>query len=103
MRRTPGDVETSAGPTRFRAARSGAASARMLEEARDALELAIVSGAPSELVDRLALVTGLLNAIADLASDSPPLTALTATTVERGRTALDAWRTWQRGMLPRTG
>ena len=76
---------------------------RLAEEARDALELAIVSGAPSELVDRLALASGLLHAIADLSSDSPPLTALTSSARERATIAMDAWRTWQRGLLPRTG
>lgn len=99
MPRTPADL----GPNRRRPTKLPAGTLRLHEEARDALELAIVAGAPSELVDRLALVVGLSNAIIDLASDSPPLAALTATTLDRGRLALDAWRTWQRGLLSNTG
>ncbi len=101
--RTRADLDSRSGAARPRSAQSAATAMRMLEETRDALELAIVSGAPPDLVDRLALVAGLSIAIADLSSDSPPLTALTSTTSERARIALDAWRTWQRGTLPHTG
>ena len=103
MPRTRGDDGAVAGVTVLPMGRSAAEATRLIEETRDALELAIVAGAPSELVERLAMVVGLLNAIADLSSDSPPLVALASTTVARGRTALEAWRAWQRGMLPRTG
>jgi hypothetical protein len=101
MPRTHADVPATVEPTLLHPRPSTAT--RTLEETRDALELAIVSGAPSELVDRLALAAGLLNALDDLASDGPPLVALTATTLERAQIALAAWRTWQRGLLPRTG
>lgn len=105
MPRTRGEVVVTAEVTNIasRATTSSTAALRMIEETRDALELAIVAGAPSELVDRLALVSGLLDAIADLSGDSPQLRTLASTTLERGRTALAAWRTWQRGMMPRTG
>ncbi len=98
-----GDVEEILEPAVIRPAQTAVVARRLLEETRDALELAVVSGAPPELVDRLALVVGLLGVIADLASDGPPITALTATTQERAHLALAAWRTWQRGLLPRTG
>jgi hypothetical protein len=101
MRRTLADAEGISTPIRGRIHLS--AATRALEDTRDSLELAIVSGAPTELVDRLALVAGLLGAIVDLASDGPPIVALTASTLEKAGAALDAWRTWQRGLLPRTG
>ncbi len=103
MRRMRGEIDSPEGRTWLRTAQSGATATRMLEETRDALELAIVSGAPPELVDRLALVAGVSSALVDLSSDSPAITALTSSTSERARIALDAWRTWQSGLLPRTG
>jgi len=45
-------------------------------EARTALELAIVELAPNDLIDRLALVTGLLEALAELPANSAPAIAL---------------------------
>ena len=41
-------------------------------EARTALELAIVELAPNDLIDRLGLVTGLLEALAELPANSAP-------------------------------
>ena len=61
------------------------------------------SEGPEATPEQEALVSGLLDAIADLSGDSPQLRTLASTTLERGRTALAAWRTWQRGMMPRTG
>jgi hypothetical protein len=63
-------------------------------DARTALELAIVQLAPTELIEALALVTGLLEALAELPTDSPPTIALGPPTVERARAALDRWRNW---------
>jgi hypothetical protein len=45
-------------------------------EARTALELAVVALAPSDLVDRLAVVAGLLEAIVELPPNSAPVLAL---------------------------
>ena len=45
-------------------------------DARTALELAIVELAPNDLIDRLALVTGLLESLAELPADSAPAIAL---------------------------
>ena len=64
-------------------------------EARTALELAIVALAPSELIDRLAVVAGLLEAMSELPSDSPPALALLPKTVERARSALVSWHDWE--------
>ena len=51
-------------------------------ETRTALELAVVALAPSELIDRLAKSAGLLEAIAELPTDSAPVVA----------DAKEAWR-----------
>lgn len=63
-------------------------------EARTALELAIVDLAPTELIERLALVTGLLEALAELPEASAPAIALGPSTADRARVALQMWRDW---------
>jgi len=63
-------------------------------EARTALELAIVELAPNDLIDRLALATGLLEALAELPSDSAPAIALGPSTADRARLGLEMWRDW---------
>lgn len=63
-------------------------------ETRTALELAIVQLAPTDLIDRLAVVTGRLEALAELPADSPPAVALGPPTVDKARVALEAWRAW---------
>ena len=63
-------------------------------ESRTALELAIVELAPSDLIDRLAVVTGLLEALAELPADSAPAITLGPATADRARAALEEWRTW---------
>lgn len=63
-------------------------------EARTALELAIVELAPNDLIDRLALATGLLEALAELPGDSAPAIALGPPTADRARIALTMWRDW---------
>src|SRR3954467_14671083 len=68
-------------------------------ETRTALELAVVALAPSELIDRLAKSAGLLEAIAELPTDSAPVVALVPRLVTSARSALDDWHTWHRGYL----
>jgi hypothetical protein len=63
-------------------------------EARTALELAIVELAPNDLIDRLALVTGVLEALAELPANSAPAVALGPPTADRARVALKMWRDW---------
>jgi len=63
-------------------------------EARTALELAIVELAPNDLIDRLALATGLLEALAELPDDSAPAITLGPSTADRARVALQVWRDW---------
>jgi hypothetical protein len=64
-------------------------------EARTALELAILALAPSELVDRLAVATGLLEAMGELPPDSAPALALLPKTVERARRVIADWQEWE--------
>ena len=63
-------------------------------EARTALELAIVELAPTDMIERLALVTGLLEALDELPPDSAPAIALGPSTADRARVALELWRDW---------
>jgi hypothetical protein len=63
-------------------------------DARTALELAIVELAPTDLIERLALVTGLLEALAELPANSAPAITLGPSTTERARIALKMWRDW---------
>jgi hypothetical protein len=63
-------------------------------DARTALELAIVELAPTEMIERLALVTGLLEALAELPADSAPALTLGPSTADRARIALKMWRDW---------
>ena len=64
-------------------------------EARTALELAVVALAPSAIIDELAATAGLLEALVELPSNSPPVVALVPKVVKRSREALDAWQDWQ--------
>lgn len=63
-------------------------------ETRTALELAIVELAPNDLIDRLGVVAGLLEALAELPTDSAPAIALGPATIDRARDALAAWHAW---------
>jgi hypothetical protein len=68
--------------------------ALLRRETRTALELAIVAFAPNEIVDKLAVATGLLEVLIELPPQSPPAIALLPATVARARMALAAWRDW---------
>lgn len=68
-------------------------------EARTALELAVVAMAPSELVDRLAVSAGLLEALVELPPGSPPAVTLVDRVVTRTRSSLDDWQTWRKEHL----
>lgn len=68
--------------------------AHLRREARTALELAIVDLGPTDLIERLALVTGLLEALTELPDDSAPAIALGPSTADRTRDALARWRAW---------
>jgi len=64
-------------------------------ETRTALELAVVALTPTDLVDRLAAVAGLLEALVELPPNSPPGLALVPRLTTRARSALEDWQKWQ--------
>ena len=68
-------------------------------ETRTALELAVVALAPAKLIDRLALSTGLLEALSELPIDSPPAIALVTRVLPRTQEALEDWQRWQTAHL----
>lgn len=68
-------------------------------EAQTALELAVVALAPSDLIDRLASVAGLFEALVELPADSPPVIALVPKLTKRSRAALAAWDEWRAAHL----
>lgn len=74
---------------------------RLRREARTALELAIVTLAPSELVYRLASAAGVLEALVELPAESAPVAAFTPKAVVRSRAALAEWQEWQQAHLDR--
>jgi hypothetical protein len=67
----------------------------LAREVKTALELAIAALAPSDLVDRLAIGAGLLDAITDMALDEAAALPLVTRTVERATQALAAWHQWR--------
>jgi hypothetical protein len=74
---------------------------RLREEARSALDLAVVALAPSQLVDRLATAVGLLESLAELPADSPPVIALVPKTLTHAKRSLEDWRAWHKHYLER--
>jgi hypothetical protein len=70
-------------------------------EARTALELAVVALAPIDLIDRLAGVAGLFEALEELPSNSPPVLALLPRVSKRARSALADWSAWHKQHLAR--
>jgi len=68
-------------------------------ETRTALELAVIALAPSDLIDSLAWVAGLLEAIIELPPKSAPVVALIPKVSKRARSALEDWNAWQAAHL----
>lgn len=64
-------------------------------EIRTALELSVVTMAPSELIDRLAIAAGLLEALIELPANSPPVITLVPQLQVRAKSALSDWQRWQ--------
>lgn len=67
----------------------------LAREVKTSLELALAALAPSDLVDRLAIGAGLLDAITELALDEASTIPLVTRTVERANEALAAWHRWR--------
>jgi len=68
-------------------------------EARTALELAVVALAPWELIERLAAAAGLLEALGELPTHSPPRVALVPKVLTHARNALEEWQKWRKEHL----
>lgn len=68
-------------------------------QTRTALELAVIALAPMGLVDRLAAVAGLLEAVEELPADAPPMLVLGPRLVVRAKAALEEWAQWQAAHL----
>lgn len=70
-------------------------------DTRTALELAVVALAPEDLIDGLAAVAGLLEALEELPRDSPPVMAIVPQLAQRSRKVLRRWKTWHARHLAR--
>lgn len=81
-------------PTQPERAESQMDLSHLRRESRTALELAIVAMAPSELVDRLATAAGLLEALVELPTASPPVVAIVPRVATAARSALEDWQQW---------
>jgi len=73
----------------------------LAREVKTGLELAIAAFAPSDLVDQLAVVAGLLDAITDMALDEAANVPLVSRTVERANQAVAAWNRWRHDHPPK--
>jgi hypothetical protein len=72
----------------------------LLRNLKTSLELAIVARAPSDLLNRLGRVAGLLDAISQLPTDEGPAQALAAGLIADGLSAVEAWEKWHRSRTP---
>lgn len=64
-------------------------------EVKTALELALASMGPSEMVDRLALAAGMLEALAEFPTDAAPVVATAPRALAIASEALSAWHSWE--------
>jgi len=72
----------------------------VLRNVKTSLELAIVARAPSELLNRLGRVAGLLDAVSQLPIDEGPAQALISGLIADGLASVDAWEKWHRSHTP---
>ena len=72
----------------------------LLRTVKTSLELAIVARAPTDLLNRLGRVAGLLDAVGQLPTDEGPAQALIPGLIADGLGAVDTWNKWQRSHTP---
>jgi hypothetical protein len=72
----------------------------LLRAVKTALELAVVSRVPIDLLNCLARPAGLLEAVAQLPSDAPSVEALIPSLMDEARSALERWERWNRRRAP---
>ena len=77
------------------------ASGKCARSGKTGRGFALVALAPNEMVDRLALLSGLLDALGEIPANSPPVLAMLPKTLDRARRALADWRTWEQTNLKR--
>jgi hypothetical protein len=83
-------------PVREKSASPNALRANHLRrEVKTALELAVASMSPTEIVDRLAVAAGLLEALSEFPVDAAPVVATTPRAVAVADEALKAWHAWE--------
>lgn len=66
----------------------------LLRMVKTSLELAVVARAPSELLNRLGRVSGLLDAVSQLPNEEGPARTMTAGLIADGLAAVAAWEKW---------
>ena len=72
----------------------------LLRDVKTSLELAIVARAPEDLVNRLARVSGLLDAVSQLPADEGPAREMAATLFADAVSAVELWRVWEKARAP---
>lgn len=72
----------------------------LLRTVKTSLELAIMARAPGDLVNRLARISGLLDAVSELPTDEGPARDMTATLLVDALSAVELWRVWEKARTP---
>ena len=72
----------------------------LLRAAKTSLELAIVARAPTDLVNRLGRVSGLLDAVSQLPFDVGPARDMTAHLIADALSVLAVWQAWEKQRTP---
>ena len=72
----------------------------LLRAVKTSLELAIVARAPTDLLNRLGRISGLLDAVSQLPFHGGPAQTMTAGLIADGLAAVDAWQEWRLARTP---
>ena len=72
----------------------------LLRTVKTSVELAIMARAPSDLVNRLARASGLLDALSQLPTDEGPARDMTAAVLADALSAVELWRVWENARTP---
>ena len=86
-KRVPGRVKDSAA--------NALRANHLRREVKTAIELAVASMSPTEIVDRLAVAAGLLEALAEFPADAAPVVATGPRALALAEQALEAWHSWE--------
>jgi hypothetical protein len=72
----------------------------LLRTVKNSLELAIMARAPSDLVNRLARVAGLLDAVSQLPTAEGPAGEITPALLADALSAIEIWQIWEKARAP---